>query len=125
MKTSITILGAALATFLASGAAFAEPDTDRDANGHRIEQRMAPYGGVPNPPVWIDNGYGVPVPAQMNQFGNGHVDPRYLGDRYLMRNWRDYGLAAPPAGHRWVRVGDRAMLVTRNTGRIANSYALR
>jgi Ni/Co efflux regulator RcnB len=123
MTTSTRILATALAgCALASTPAFAEPDTDRDVNGHRIEQRIAP-NVVGNSTIQYDQ-YGRAM--EINQFGNGHLARDYwYNDRYDVRNWRDYGVSAPPAGYRWVRSGDRLMLVSRSSGRIAQVLALR
>jgi hypothetical protein len=36
-----------------------------------------------------------------------------------LRNWRRIGLAAPPAGYQWWRVGNEYVLADRSTGAIA------
>ncbi|MEG3190823.1 RcnB family protein [Lysobacter sp. D1-1-M9] len=38
------------------------------------------------------------------RWARGEYIPRdYLADRYYVRDYRDYDLAVPPDGHRWVR----------------------
>jgi Ni/Co efflux regulator RcnB len=42
----------------------------------------------------------------------------WFGPDYLIDEWWDYDLPAPPPGYDWVRVGDDALLVDEYTGRI-------
>jgi Ni/Co efflux regulator RcnB len=42
----------------------------------------------------------------------------YYGSRYYLDN-RAYGLAPPPYGYRWNRVGSDAYLISANSGLIA------
>jgi Ni/Co efflux regulator RcnB len=49
----------------------------------------------------------------------GEILPRaWYGPQYLIADWWDFDLPAPPPGYDWVRVGDDALLVDGYTGRI-------
>jgi Ni/Co efflux regulator RcnB len=42
----------------------------------------------------------------------------WYGPEYLITDWWDYDLPAPPPGYDWVRVGDDALLIDQYSGRI-------
>ncbi|HEV2530600.1 RcnB family protein [Phenylobacterium sp.] len=46
------------------------------------------------------------------------LPPAWYGPEYLIADWWDYDLPAPPYGYDWVRVGDDAVLVEDYSGRI-------
>ncbi|MDB5475600.1 MAG: hypothetical protein JWP49_1111, partial [Phenylobacterium sp.] len=49
----------------------------------------------------------------------GEVLPRgWYGPQYLIEDWWDFDLPAPPPGYDWVRVGDDALLIDGYSGRI-------
>ncbi|HUD31125.1 MAG TPA: RcnB family protein [Novosphingobium sp.] len=53
----------------------------------------------------------------------GHrFDRAYYGDRYWVRDYRNYRLPAPRAGHRWVRYGNDVVMVNVRTGRVVTAY---
>jgi len=66
----------------------------------------APWGYAPR--VW---GYGDRLPLS------------YYGDRYLIDDYYNYDLYAPPYGTSWVRVGDDVLLVDLDTGEVLDSIA--
>lgn len=54
-----------------------------------------------------------------HRWGYGEIlPPVWFGPEYLIADWWDYDLPAPPPGYDWVRVGDDAVLVDEYTGRI-------
>jgi Ni/Co efflux regulator RcnB len=53
----------------------------------------------------------------------GHrFDRAYYGDRYWVRNYSNYRLPAPRAGHRWVRYNNDVVMVNVRTGRVVTAY---
>lgn len=53
----------------------------------------------------------------------GHrFDRAYYGDRYWVRNYSNYRLPAPRAGHRWVRYGNDVVLINMRSGRVVTVY---
>jgi Ni/Co efflux regulator RcnB len=54
-----------------------------------------------------------------------HVKGDLLGEHYVLTSYGTYELQAPPSGLTWIRVGDDALLVDRNTGEVvASDYGL-
>ena len=49
----------------------------------------------------------------------GHLDREYRDSRYVVNDWRDRHLSAPPKGHHWVRAGNDYVLAAIATGLIA------
>ena len=66
----------------------------------------APWGYAPR--VW---GYGDRLPLS------------YYSNRYLIDDYYNYDLYAPPYGTSWVRVGDDVLLVDLDTGEVLDSIA--
>lgn len=51
----------------------------------------------------------------------GYIMPRpFLASTYYYSGWRALGLAAPLAGHQWVRYGEDLLLVQVATGRVVD-----
>jgi hypothetical protein len=73
---------------------------------HRFHVR--PYH---RPPHFFLHGWG---------FGE-FLPPAWYGPDYLIADWWDYDLPAPPYGFDWVRVGDDALLIDDDTGRIVQA----
>lgn len=48
--------------------------------------------------------------------------PTYYSSRYWVRNYSNYRLPAPRAGHRWVRYGNDVVMVNLRTGRVVTVY---
>ncbi|WP_027864324.1 RcnB family protein [Massilia alkalitolerans] len=48
-----------------------------------------------------------------------HLSKEYRGRRYVVTDWRDRHLSAPPRGHHWVRAGNDYILAAIATGLIA------
>lgn len=52
-------------------------------------------------------------------WGYGQILPQaFFVDDYVLEDWWNYDLPAPPPGYDWVRVGDDAVLVDEYSGRI-------
>jgi Ni/Co efflux regulator RcnB len=50
------------------------------------------------------------------------VNTELLGTTYVLSDYGNYALAAPPSSDlTWIRVGDDALLVDRNTGEVVQS----
>ena len=47
------------------------------------------------------------------------LDREYRDNRYVVNDWRDRHLSAPPRGHHWVRAGNDYVLAAIATGLIA------
>jgi Ni/Co efflux regulator RcnB len=63
--------------------------------------------------------YAAPMGYAYNRWNVGTRLPYgYYGSRYYI-DYRPYGLAAPPYGYRWNRVGNDAYLVSTTNGLIA------
>ncbi len=48
-----------------------------------------------------------------------HLSKEYRDSRYVVTDWRDRHLSAPPRGHQWVRAGNDYILAAIATGLIA------
>ena len=48
-----------------------------------------------------------------------HLSKEYRNSRYVVTDWRDRHLSAPPKGHHWVRAGNDYVLAAIATGLIA------
>lgn len=48
-----------------------------------------------------------------------HLSKEYRASRYVVSDWRDRHLSAPPRGHHWVRAGNDYILAAIATGLIA------
>jgi len=46
------------------------------------------------------------------------LPPAWYGPEYVLVDWWDYDLPAPPYGYEWVRVGDDALLIDGYSGRV-------
>lgn len=63
--------------------------------------------------------YQAPRGYKAQRWGVGQRLPRgYYGSPYAIRDYRSYGLYAPPAGYQWTRVGDDAVLTAVASGLI-------
>lgn len=106
--------------------------------GHRAGPKpapgMAPHEGPKAPPPEVRSGHGPDVPAlvsgsnatnastgvvQLEKGGKLPVD--YRSKQYIVSNWQDHQLSAPPRNHHWVQVGAHYALVA-NSGVIAEVH---
>lgn len=76
-----------------------------------------------------DDRRGQPDRAHMDERGAGpnhefrrgqRLPPEYRGHQYVVDNWRDHHLSAPPRGYHWVQTGADYVLVAVATGVILN-----
>ena len=85
---------------------------DRHDNGNHYGNR----GGYERDDARGDRNYGARGP----QYHRGGYIPReYRNRQYVVNNWRDHRLNAPPRGQQWVQVGSDYVLIAIATGIIA------
>lgn len=104
-------------------------DWDRDHRGHDHDYRPAPppryvYRPAPRarvvyrpapPPRWA--AYSPPRGYYAHTWRRGERLPvAYYEPRYVIGNYHDCGLRAPPVGYHWVRVNNDAVLAAIATG---------
>ncbi|MEO8984272.1 MAG: RcnB family protein [Rhodanobacter sp.] len=54
-----------------------------------------------------------------NFYRGGRLLPEYRNHQYVVNDWRDHHLSAPPRGYQWVQTGGDYVLVAIATGIIA------
>lgn len=54
-----------------------------------------------------------------NFFKGARLPQEYRNRQYVVDNWRDHNLTAPPRGHQWIQTGADYVLVSTSTGVIA------
>ena len=82
----------------------------------------------------LGSGLAISAPAAAQTYGNDHrmggqemrhetqLPQQYRHDRYVVQDWRQRRLAAPPRGYHWVRYGnDNFVLVAINGGQISST----
>ncbi|MFL9996535.1 RcnB family protein [Paraburkholderia sediminicola] len=85
--------------------------------GHQVQQHG--HGHAPAPHEASLGGPGGPVPH--NDWHKGERLPAEYRDRnYVVDNWHEHGLQAPPRGYQWVGVNGDYVLAAIATGVIAN-----
>ena len=52
-------------------------------------------------------------------YKGGRLPQEYRNRQYVVDNWRDHNLTAPPRGHQWIQTGADYVLVSTSTGVIA------
>ncbi|MBS0298245.1 MAG: RcnB family protein [Proteobacteria bacterium] len=77
----------------------------RGYHGPRVNYYYAPGYGY----------YSVPIPYRGRHWSLGELLPMFFR-RYVMHDYRDYGLPAPPPGCAWVWVGADVLLVDLSDG---------
>lgn len=106
---------ALLALALAAGGAYAQPRDD-----HRDDHRP---GHRPPPPR-----HAPPMRDHHGERGAGPQHSFYKGERlpaewrnrqYVVDNWREHHLSAPPRGYQWVQTGGDYVMVSIGSGIIA------
>jgi Ni/Co efflux regulator RcnB len=55
-----------------------------------------------------------------DMYKGGRLPSEYRGRQYVVDNWRDHHLSAPPRGYHWVQTGSDYVLVGIATGVIAS-----
>ena len=79
------------------------------------------YWGIPSgPPGLTDKPHGLPPGQAKKLWRRGERIPAvYIAPEYFIEHPRDYRLAVPPSGHRWIVVDGNAYLVEVATGLVA------
>lgn len=118
----MSLLGAPVAAFAQ------QHDDNHDNHGNDQHSHGKPnpghgdqhgYGRGPGPRDASLGGPGGPVPH--NDWHKGDRLPAEYRDRnYVVDNWHDHGLQAPPRGYQWVGVNGDYVLAAIATGVIAN-----
>lgn len=114
MKRLVT--AAATLSLLLGSAATAQPGPQGPQVGPGSSQRGAPRGPQGQPP-----GAQPPGGQRYNpRWSRGdRLPPQYRQPQYVVGDWRQRGLRAPPRGYRWVRYNDDSyFLVAIGTGLI-------
>jgi Ni/Co efflux regulator RcnB len=125
----------ALAVCLGSSVAFAQTDTEKSTT-----TETTPAGTTQTTTMQSNDGYKqyrrtITTTKHYNagvfMAPSGYTYTRYaigqrvngdlLGNDYVLNSYGDYSLQAPPTGLTWIRVGDDALLVDRNTGEVVES----
>ncbi|CAG4889064.1 RcnB family protein [Paraburkholderia gardini] len=115
----ISLLGAPVAVFAqqhennhGGQPSHGKPNQGHDQHGHG-------HGHAPAPREAAMGGPGGPVPH--NDWHKGERLPAEYRERnYVVDNWHEHGLQAPPRGYQWVGVNGDYVLAAIATGVIAN-----
>ena len=113
-----TVVSAILAISLLSvgGAAFADDHDHHDDRGH--DDRGHDDRGHDN---HRDDHRGERGAGPDHAFYRGDRLPREYRDRqYVVEDWREHRLSAPPRGYHWVQVGGDYVLVSIGNGVVLN-----
>ncbi len=119
-KSVIGVLAAMSMTF--AGVALAQPNgyTGEDMHGHG---QYRPGDGRGGPQYRHDDrarGRGERgAGPDHNFYRGGRLSPEYRNRQYVVDDWRDHHLSAPPRGYHWVQTGGDYVLVAIATGIIA------
>ena len=140
-----SLLALALVLPLGGGFAQAQPRTDRGDRTEQRDDRSArgPQRDERNdrgnnnrnnnnrqsdnarqPQRSSDNGRFSGRSPEFDRYGDSYrnwrrgdrVPPQYRSSQYVVDNWRDHHLKAPPRGYHWVQVGGDYVLVAIATG---------
>ncbi|MGF6529267.1 MULTISPECIES: RcnB family protein [Paraburkholderia] len=115
MKSTFAVPFLIVSLLGTSVAAIAQPHNDD--HGQRPVQRG--HGRGPAPHEASMGGPGGPVPH--NDWHKGERLPAEYRDRnYVVDDWHDHGLQAPPRGYQWVGVNGDYVLAAVATGVIAS-----
>ncbi|MFE8646249.1 RcnB family protein [Sphingomonas sp. NCPPB 2930] len=111
------LISASLLAALALGATAASAQV-YDRNGPRDNgPPMARPGGDPRYGAAQNDRRGPEFERHEFRRG-GHVPPAYRSRQYVVEDWREHRLSAPPRGHHWVQAGGDYLLVSIRTGAI-------
>jgi Ni/Co efflux regulator RcnB len=84
-----------------------EKQARQDQKHYRQDHRRSQYGYA---------GRGAGPRHDMRR--GGHLSREYRGRQYVVNNWRQHRLSAPPRGYHWVRTGGDFVLVGSTSGMI-------
>ena len=86
-----------------------------DPRDHRNGPNAGPHG-FDRHDARDDRNYGARGPQYHR---GGRIPIEYRNRQYVVNNWRDHHLNAPPRGQQWVQVGSDYVLIAIATGIIA------
>ncbi len=119
-KSAIGVLAAMSMTF--AGVALAQPNgyTGEDMHGHNQYRGNDGRGGPQYRHDDRARGHGERgAGPDHNFYRGGRLSPEYRNRQYVVDDWRDHHLSAPPRGYHWVQTGGDYVLVAIATGIIA------
>ena len=115
MTSKAIICAIAAASFSFASLSFADND-DWRGPGHgessRAEQ-LGPMGRDGHHDARGDRNYGARGPQYHR---GGYIPRQYRNRQYVVNNWRDHRLNAPPRGQQWVQVDSDYVLIAIATG---------
>ena len=112
MKKTVIVQLVIVSLLGTSGAAFAQQHNDDHHGGPPSHGRPAPHEADVSRP-------GGPVPH--NDWHKGERLPaEYRDHNYVVDDWHEHGLHAPPRGYQWVGVNGDYVLAAVATGVIAS-----
>jgi Ni/Co efflux regulator RcnB len=126
MKSTLVAPLLIVSLLASSAAVFAQPHDNNHGSGQPSHNGPNPahgaqhgHGRGPGPRDASMGGPGGPVPH--SDWHKGERLPTEYRDRnYVVDNWHEHGLQAPPRGYQWVGVNGDYVLAAIATGVIAN-----
>jgi len=125
MKSKSVISALLVMTLITGGSAFADGRDDRNDRGRNDQAQRGDQGGDQHGDrqdrrggrgrnEWQGNERGA---GPNHDFRRGERLPReYRNRQYVVDDWRDHHLSAPPRGYHWVQTGGDYVLVAIATG---------
>ncbi len=132
MKNKTVIASLLALSFAISSASFAQPRPDthndnrqkpkqeqRHDNRHdgRNEHKSDRHQQGRKPPVQQKQSRGAGPHHEFHP--GGHLPNEYRNHQYVINDWRNHHLSAPPRGYHWVQTGTDYVLIAIATGIIA------
>jgi Ni/Co efflux regulator RcnB len=101
------LIGAAIAlTLLGSTAAVAQRDNQDYQRGNQN------YQNQPTDPRYDPQGFNEPHSDRPHWSRGDRVPDQYRQNQYIVSDWRQHNLRAPPRGYHWVRNDNEQFLLT-------------
>jgi Ni/Co efflux regulator RcnB len=128
MRVQTIICAAVLGTLGFACAASAQGDQRREGNApHATQQRDDQHRGDAQRPAarrapereMGNRGDREREYSAQNWHRGDRLPAQYRDRRYVVDNWREHRLAAPPRGYQWVQIGADYVLVSVGSGVIA------
>ena len=96
----------------------------KDKHHKRPRHEGSGYGASESMPMPMHGQAGSDMQGQgagpdHNFYKGGRLPQEYRNRQYVVDNWRDHNLTAPPRGHQWIQTGADYVLVGTSTGVIA------
>lgn len=94
---------------------------ERERDHRRAEDRRDyRHDHRPPPRVVVAPDRGRGVGPRHDWYRGGYVAAPYRGYSYVVGDWRNHRLYAPPRGYQWIQYGGDYLLIAIGTGLIAN-----